>query len=223
MGIINYDQQDDIAIITMDDGKANAMNPEMISAVNEALDKAEQDAKSLVLTGRPGVFCGGFDLKVMSSGDADRRRMQSLGGARLLMRIYGFPKPFVVANSGHCIALGGFFLLAGDYRIGALGEFRIGFNEVAIGVGLPPFALMLANARLPTQHVGNAVINANLYAPEEAKDVGFFDEVVAPTEMMGRSIERARILAELDGDAFAGMKKALRSSDIERILAGLDD
>ena len=144
MGIINYDQQDDIAIITMDDGKANAMNPEMISAVNEALDKAERDAKSIVLAGRPGVFCGGFDLKVMRSGDADRRRMQSLGGARLLMRLYGFPKPLVVANSGHCIALGGFFLLAADYRIGVLGEFRIGFNEVAIGVGLPPFALMLA-------------------------------------------------------------------------------
>lgn len=65
MSFANYEQQEDLAIITMDDGKANAMGPDMIAAVNSALDRAEQDAKVVIITGRPGVLSGGFDLKVI--------------------------------------------------------------------------------------------------------------------------------------------------------------
>jgi len=49
----------DIALIRMDDGKANAINFDMLAALNSALDTAEANAKAIVLTGRDGRFSGG--------------------------------------------------------------------------------------------------------------------------------------------------------------------
>ncbi|MEL6693667.1 MAG: enoyl-CoA hydratase-related protein, partial [Pseudomonadota bacterium] len=59
--------KDEIATITMDDGKANAINPTMLEALNSCLDQAEKEAKALIITGREGRFSGGFDLKLMMS------------------------------------------------------------------------------------------------------------------------------------------------------------
>lgn len=221
MSFANYEQQEDLAIITMDDGKANAMGPDMIAAVNSALDRAEQDAKVAIITGRPGILSGGFDLKVIRSGDAAAMQAMTLAGARLLMRIYGFPKPVVMASGGHGVALGGFLLLSADYRIGTSGEFKIGLNEVAIGMTLPPFALMLAKARLANQYLTNVAMNATMFSPDEAVKVGFLDEHVAPDHLLPCAIEKATELARLDGSAFARTKQDIRGADIERILTGL--
>ena len=57
--------KDEIATITMDDGKANAINPTMLEALNACLDQAEKEAKALIITGREGRFSGGFDLKLV--------------------------------------------------------------------------------------------------------------------------------------------------------------
>ncbi|HJN52466.1 MAG: crotonase/enoyl-CoA hydratase family protein [Pseudomonadales bacterium] len=221
MSIVNYEQQGDVAIVTMDDGKANAMNPDMAEAINSALDKAEASAKAVVITGRPGVFSGGFDLKIIRSGDPAAAQQMRLAGTRVLMRIYGFPKPIIMAALGHSLALGGFLLLTGDYRIGASGDFTIGLNEVAIGMTLPPFAMMLATARIDNRHLSNAAINANMYNPDQAIAAGFLDEVVAPDEVVARAVEKASAMAELDGAAFAQTKLDFRGADIDRILSAL--
>jgi enoyl-CoA hydratase len=221
MSFAEYDQQGDLGLITMDDGKANAMGPDMIVAVNAALDQAEADARVAIITGRPGVLSGGFDLKVIRSGDAAAIQAMTLAGARLLMRIYGFSKPIVMATGGHGVALGGFLLLTADYRIGVSGNFKIGLNEVAIGMTLPPFALMLSRARLANIHLTNAAINAHMFDPEEAVQAGFLDEVVVPDALLNRALEKGSVLAELDGAAFAQTKQDFRGDDIARILAEL--
>ena len=141
-----------------------------------------------------------------------------LAGARLTMRLYGFPKPIIMANTGHSVALGGFLLLTADYRIGITGEFSIGLNEVAIGLSLPPFALMLVNARINTRHRTNAAISATMYSPEEAINVGFLDEVVEPRDLMARVMEKAASLLQLDAKAFAGVKQSMRGADISGVL-----
>lgn len=218
MSLVNYVQQDEIALLSIDDGKANAMSSDMIAAVNGALDQAEKDAKVVIISGREGVFCGGFDLKTIRGGDAAASQAMTLAGSRLTMRLYGFPKPIIMANTGHSVALGGFLLLTADYRIGITGEFSIGLNEVAIGLSLPPFALMLVNARINTRHRTNAAISATMYSPEEAINVGFLDEVVEPRDLMARVMEKAASLLQLDAKAFAGVKQSMRGADISGVL-----
>ena len=220
--ITSYEQNDHVAVITMNDGKANAFGPNMIDAVNAELDRAEQEAKAVVLAGRPGLFSGGFDLRVIRGDDPQASRAMTLGGARLMMRLYGHPQPLVIAVTGHAIALGAFSLLTADYRLGTEGDFRIQLNETAIGMSLPPFGLMLAKERLSKRYLSRATIAATMFSPTQAKAAGFLDEVVSADDLLETAQTRARSMVELDGAAFAAVKQALRGPSISEVLEGLD-
>ena len=220
--LASYELSDQLAIITMDDGKANAFGPNMIAAVDAHLDRASSEAKAVLITGRPGIFSGGFDLKVIRGGDAAAAHAMSLAGARLMMRLYGLPQPLVVAAPGHAIALGAFCLLTADYRIGVDGEFRIGLNETAIGMSLPPFGLMLAQERLSKRHLARAAIGATLFDTQAAQDAGFLDEVVAPEDLPEAARAAAKRLMDLDGASYAAVKNALRGESIAEVMAGLE-
>ena len=220
--LTHYEIIDDIAIVTMDDGKANAFGPNMIAAVNASLDRAADDARAVLLTGRPGLFSGGFDLKVIRSGDAEAAKTMRLAGTRLMMRLYGLPLPLVIAAPGHAVALGAFCLLTADYRVGTAGNFNIGLNETSIGLSLPPFGLMLARERLSKRYLARAAIGATMFSPENAKDAGFLDEVVAVEDLRETALSAARRLIELDGTAYAAVKDGLRGESIATILARLD-
>ena len=194
----------------------------MLATVDGLLDRAAEDAKAVVLTGRPGLFSGGFDLRVIRGGDVDAARAMSLAGARLMMRLYGLPQPLVVAATGHAVALGAFCLLTADYRVGSDGDFRIGLNETAIGMSLPPFGLMLAGERLSKRYLARATMAATMFPPAQAKDAGFLDEVVAPGDVRDAALKAAGTLVELDGTAYAAVKQGLRGASIAEVLAGLD-
>ena len=219
--LASYELSNQVAVITMDDGKANAFGPDMIATVDAHLERAGGEAKAVILTGRSGIFSGGFDLKVIRGGDPAAARAMSLAGARLMMRLYGLPQPLVVAAPGHAIALGAFCLLTGDYRIGIEGDFRIGLNETAIGMSLPPFGLMLAQERLSKRHLARAAIGATLFAPLEARDAGFLDEVVAVADLPAAARAAADRLVALDGASYAAVKNALRGESIAAVLEGL--
>ena len=219
----SYVATDGIAVVTLNDGKANAFGPNMIEAVNSLLSRAQaEEAKAVVLMGRPGLFSGGFDLKVIRGDDPEAARAMSLGGARLMMRLYGFPLPLVIAATGHAVALGAFCLLTGDYRVGTAGDFRIGLNETAIGMSLPPFGLMLANERLSKRHLSRAAIAATMFTPDEARDAGFLDEVVPADQVRDAALEAARSFTQLDGAAYASVKQGLRGEAIAGVVEGLD-
>ena len=220
--LTNYELNDHVATITMNDGKANAFGPNMIAAVNGQLDRAAEEAKAVVLTGRPGLFSGGFDLKIIRGGDPKVGRAMGLAGAKLMMRLYGLPQPLVIAASGHAVALGAFCLLTADYRVGTAGDFRIGLNETAIGMSLPPFGLMLAKERLSKRYLARAAIAATMFSPTEAKDAGFLDEVVGADELRETAQRVARSMVELDGASYATVKQSLRGDSITRVLEGLD-
>jgi enoyl-CoA hydratase len=170
--------QNDIALIRMDDGKANAINFEMLAALNEALDKAEAEAKAVVLAGREGRFSGGFDLNAFASLGADGVYKLLDAGAELLLRLYGGPLPVVAACTGHAIAMGVFILNACDTRVGASGEYKIGANEAITGMNLPIFAMELARDRLSPQHLTRAMVQGFIYNPEGAVEAGYLDMLV---------------------------------------------
>ena len=145
--LVSYRLGDGIATVTMDDGKANVMSLRMLQALNGALDRAEADLATVVLTGRPGMFSGGFDLAVFKT-DPQALFAMLEAGARLTERALVFPRPIVAACSGHAIAMGAFLLLSTDVRIGIDADARIQVNEVQIGLSLPRFAIEVCRQRL---------------------------------------------------------------------------
>src|SRR4051812_25286298 len=151
----------------MDDGKANALSDDMITSLLDALVRAEKEADAIVLLGRPDRFCAGFDLKIMMSGPENAKALLRRG-SDLLLKLYGVPIPLVIGCTGHALAGGALVLLTGDARIGASGAFRIGLNEVSIGMPVPVMAMELARDRIPNTELARATLFAQIYGPEEA-------------------------------------------------------
>ena len=222
MSVTHYQLEGTTALIQMDDGKANALSVAMIAEVGEALARAEKEASAVVLAGRPDRFCAGFDLKVMMSGPEAAKALLS-SGAELMMRIYGSPLPIVAACTGHALAGGALVLLTADLRIGTSGAFRIGLNEVTIGMPVPVLAMELARGRLATTDLGRATLGAQIYGPDEAARVGFLDEVVSSHEVLARAKAEAARLGGLSRTAFHATKKRLRAKTIQHILSTLDE
>ncbi len=145
--LVTYARDGAIGTITMDDGKVNVFSIAMLRALHQAFDQAERDGTVVLLTGRPGSFSAGFDLKTLRDVPEDIRELLRLG-ATMAERILSFPAPVVAACAGHAFPAGSFLLMAADTRIGADGPFTLGLNEVRIGLTLPWFAVVLARHRL---------------------------------------------------------------------------
>lgn len=217
---ISYSLDGDIATISLDDGKANALSPAVVAGVATALARAESEARAAVLHGRPGRFSAGFDLSVMTAGVEPMRALVS-DGAGLLLRLFTSPLPIVVACTGHALAAGALVLLAGDRRIGAEGDFKIGLNEVAIGMVLPLFAIELAAYRLAPTHLDAATAHATVYDPQGALTAGYLDRVVSPDALLDEAAAEATRLAALRSGAFAETKARLHEATATRIRATL--
>jgi len=217
---VTYSLADGIATLRMDDGKANAMAPAMSAALNAGLDRAAAEgARAVVIRGRPGLLSGGFDLKIIRGEDEALKAKMREDGMALLKRLYLSPLPIVFAVTGHAVAMGALLLLAGDVRIGTEGDFRIGLNEVGIGLSLPIAGIELARDRLLPAELSRAVINARLYRPDEAASVGYLDQVAKPDAFDERVRQAAAGLADLDAAAFAETKRRLRQPTLDRIAA----
>lgn len=211
-----------LALLTLDDGKANAVSLAMIARLHALLDEAERDnaIKALVITGREGRFSAGFDLSVMKAGPDAVRGLVG-GGAELALRLYEFPKPVVMACSGHALAMGAILLFTADWRTGTDGAFKIGMNETQIGMTMPQFGAELARDRLSPRYFTRAVLNAEVFAPSVAMDAGFLDEVVDSLSLIDFACVQAERLAALDPRAFASTKRRSRAATLRLLRDGL--
>lgn len=178
--LLQYELHEGVAVITMDDGKVNVMSTKMLHALGDALDLAQRDEAIVVLrSGRKGVFSAGFDLKIFAANDSERSLEMVRAGAELALRLLTYPFPTVGVMEGHAFPMGTFLLLACDARIGAQGPFRMGLNEVAIGIAPPGFAIELARSRMHPAWLSRTVTLGEMYAPDDAVVAGLLDRVVA--------------------------------------------
>ena len=219
--LASYELDGPIATITMDDGKVNVFSIPMLRAIHEAFDRAEADGAAVILTGREGYFSAGFDLKTISGGPEPLREMLTLG-ATMAKRLLAFPRPVVATCPGHAYPAGAFLLLSSDTRIGADGPFRIGLNEVKIGLTLPFFAIELARHRLQPPYFDRGLVTATMYDPHEAVTAGFLDQVVPPGDLAAAGLEAARQLCELDPVAHAATKRRVRRQVLDALQAAID-
>lgn len=211
-----YKREGEFARITLDDGKVNVMSLDMIRALSEALDQAEQDKVGVILGARGRFFSAGFDLKVFQEGSAEDIFNMRRSGAQMVLRIHAFPHPVVAACHATAFPMGAFPILASDFRIGVKGDQKIGMNEVAIGLTLPSWAIELSRARLNPAYLNRAVVTGEMFTHEEGQRAGFFDQVVAPEELDAAAITAIERLCGLDRKAMNATKHNVRSALIAR-------
>ena len=187
-----------IAVVKLNNGKVNVLGHQAFDELNAALDQAVKDNGVVILTtDNPKVFSAGYDLKEMEKGvDAQRELVQK--GSSMSKRLLSFPLPVIIASPGHAIAKGAFLLLSVDYRIGTAGSFKIGLNEVAIGMTMHHVGIALARERVAHHLFNRAVMNAELFNPEDAIQAGYLDEVVSLEDLQARALAKAEELSQLD-------------------------
>lgn len=213
---VHYSLNDRVATIRIDDGKRNALSPQVLHEIYEALDRAESDKAIVILTGRESVFSAGFDLNVMKRGGLNALGMLRAGYA-LTARILAYPYPVIAVCNGHVMAMGVFLMLSADYVIGSRGDFRISANEVAIGLTMPRVAAAMLKHRLTPAAYQRAVNLSEYFDAESALQAGFFDELVDPAELMSRAEALATELRNLDERAHKASKRRIRAALIRKI------
>jgi enoyl-CoA hydratase len=211
---VTYQSEENYAIITINNGKANAISHEVIVGLNASLDKASEENKVVILTGKTGFFSAGFDLKVMAKSPESAKELVTKG-SKLSLRMLSFPQPIIIACSGHAIAKGAFLLLSADYRIGVEGDYKIGLNEVMIGMTMHNAGIAIAKARLSEVYVNRSVNNAEIYSSKQAIEAGFLDLIVPENHLMSTAVKVAEMSAKLNKKAHAETKLKVRKQHLE--------
>jgi enoyl-CoA hydratase len=221
--LATYSRTGPVGTIVMDDGKANVMSLAMLNALHAAFDAAERDKTVAILKARGRHFSGGFDLNVFSKGSAEDQYLMLKAGAELALRILSFPTPVVAACQGNAFPMGAFLIMASDHRIAAEGNYRIGMNEVAIGLTVPRFAIEIARQRLTPAYFSRVVMTAEMFGPAEAVTAGFFDRLVPAAELERSAEQAALALSTLDMAAHAATKARARGAVIRMIRGMIDE
>jgi enoyl-CoA hydratase len=209
---------DGVATLTINNGKVNAISHQVIDELNQALDAAEQAKAVVVITGQAGMLSAGYDLNVMRESMSAAMQLVEKGST-LARRMLAFPFPVIVACSGHAVAKGAFLLLSADYRIGVAGNFKIGLNEVAIGMTMHHAGVELARGRMAPVFFNRSVILAEMFAPQEAMTAGFLDKVVGEQEFVATVQATAQAMTKLNMQAHHQTKLKARAE----LLQTLDD
>ncbi|MBE2254184.1 MAG: enoyl-CoA hydratase/isomerase family protein [Myxococcus sp.] len=217
---VTYDA--DVALVALDDGKANVVLTKEFKGLGAALEEvAASRARSAVLTGRPGYLSAGLDLKVLPTLSLEEKRdvVRAMGEA--VLELFLFPKPVVAAVSGHALGAGAMFALACDVRVFAEGPYRFGLNEVPAGLFVPSFAVELARAAVSTSRLTELVVHGRALTPQEALSMHVAETLHAPESLLAAAMMHARHLASLSGAGYALTKRLVRGPGAERARASL--
>ena len=200
----------------------HALTPELVAALHDAVTRAPgEGARALVLSGSPGRYSGGLDVPILV--DFDRAAMERLWEDfyRLLLALAASPIPIAAAITGHSPAGGAVLATYCDYRIMAEGEFRIGFNEVQVGIPMPP-AILRCVARLVGPRQAERLCGAGLLIlPDEARRIGLVDELVPADRVVERAIEWASGILALPPNAVARTRETARADLVRLMEEGL--
>jgi len=219
--MINFNIKDDIAIIELDDGKANVFSKTISEAFIVALEQAEAKAKATVIQATGNKFSAGFDLSVMSGSEQDKNAMV-LTGFKTLQKIYAHPQPVVAACNGHAMGMGAFTLLVSDTRIGAEGDYKVGLPETAGGMPFTRFLLSILQAELSTSYMKTAALQSQMCTPKTAIDAGFLDLLVPAEALQASAIKTAQALTQLPSKQYGYNKRELRQDTLKVMTESLD-
>jgi enoyl-CoA hydratase/carnithine racemase len=212
-----------VAEIRMDRPPANALNRELVERLLAALESARMDgAHAIVLTGRPGMFSGGLDVPELLT--LDRRHIEAFWGLffGLTRQLAASPVPVIAAVSGHAPAGGAVLALNCDWRIGVPGKYRIGLNEVQVGLPVPGTVLVALEQAVGPRLARRMATRGEMLSMDEAVATGLLDELVAPDQLLVTALARANELLRLPPVAMNTTRLATKARLIEAFGSSTD-
>ena len=215
--LVEVEDRSGIRILRLCRPPVNALDLELAGAALQAITKAGEDpeCEGVVLTGLPGVFSAGIDTREVPAYGAAKHADMLRTINRLVLALYGFPKPVVAAISGHM--LGGAFILglACDVRLAAQGPFKLGLTEAEAGIPFPAGPLAVVRAELSPSQIRVLALGALSAGPDATVFAGILDLVLEPSLLVETAVREARRLVALPG--FGRVKRQLRGVAIDQL------
>jgi 3,2-trans-enoyl-CoA isomerase len=195
---------------------ANALSPELITALTEGVRAAPQDGmRALILSGSPGRFSGGLDVPLLVT--LDRPASAAVWGSfyDLMQALAASPIPIAAAITGHAPAGGTVLPLFCDWRGVAAGDWRLGLNEVQVGLALPPVIHRVLRRQIGARQAERLAVGGILISPDEALQIGLVDEIVAAESLVQRAIEWCQGMLALPAGAMALTRQRARQDLVD--------
>jgi enoyl-CoA hydratase len=223
MPFMKLERLDGVALLRMDLGKANAIGPAFLDALNARLDELG-DARALVITGYDTFFSAGLDLPSLIDLDAAAIRGFISRFSATMARVFALPLPVVAAVNGHAVAGGCVLMTQADVVYAVESGAKIGLNEVPLGIGLPAVVIETLRCKVPPPSLVPIALEGRLLAPAEARALGLVDELHPAATLVEKAVTRAQAMAALPPVAFASVKRSLRTPALDAIeRAGAND
>ena len=230
---VRIERIDDIAVVRMDRPPANALDLSLVRELDSALELLETQggggdggggggARGVVLTGVGNFFSAGLDLKVVPEYTDELQRDMIVAFGRMIGRLYAHPHPTVAAVNGHAVAAGTLLALACDYRIGPIGDCRLGLTGARVGIPYPVAAQAVIEAELDPATRRVMVLGAEQIGPDEAMEKGILDELLPADRVLERAVEVAQQRSTLPAEAYGKIKQQLRAEALRKIRAATE-
>ena len=220
MTILRYEMEDQIAVVTLDDGKMNVMNREFFEELDVLLDRALEDgSRALIFTGRPGVFSAGLDLKLLPTQSLMEQMRFQKQFAEVMLRVYLLPIPTIAAYAGHAIAGGAILSYACDRFMVGDGPFKIQINEVANKMAIPSWILLICRSSVPSGGGRSRSSTRGPTRPARAFERGIADDLLEEgADVLAAARVCAREFFRLDARAYAATKKNMRQEGADHVM-----
>ncbi len=221
MNTISVTIKDRLAIITLNRGKSNALNREMVTELTDMLQNIESDSKigGVIITGKEHFFTAGLDLIELYNYNEEEAKGFWHLFLNFVAKITAFKKPLIAAINGHSPAGGCVIALACDARVMAEGKYIIGLNEVPVGIIVPNSIFELYSFWIGKATAARSLLEGKLFNPDEALAIGLIDEVVKQESILTAAERRARKYMAFESNTWSQSKLNIRRSLINSTSA----
>ena len=215
-GLVEKSDYDGIRVLSLARPPVNAIDLDLVRAIEEAMAETESSAcRGLVVTGRPGIFSAGIDVKAVLRYDVTDRAEMLRSINRTVLALYGLPKPTVAAIGGHAIGGGLVLALTCDFRIAAEGSYQLGLTEVTAGIPFPAGPMAVVLAELDRSAARDLVLSGRTFGPMAPPADAFIDAHASPRRLLEAAIGHAAALGA--APAYATVKRQLRAETLRRL------
>lgn len=224
MNHLNITSKENYQIIQLDRGTSNAINYGMITELKEAIANAESSSEvaGVILTGKEKFFSAGLDVIELAQLNEQQVADFWKHFHSLIMDLTKFSKPLISAITGHSPAGGCVFAICSDYRVMAEGNYRIGLNEIPVGIALPPAIFELYAFWIGHRYAYQNLMEGKLLLPAEALAQGLLDEVVSENEVLEKAEAKLKVYLSLGHETWQKSKRNLRCNLITRMDGDFD-
>ncbi|WP_299463677.1 enoyl-CoA hydratase/isomerase family protein [uncultured Microscilla sp.] len=211
--------KDGYAIVTLDRGRANAMNAQMVTELRQTIKAYSEDTKvgGVILNGKENFFSAGLDVIELYNYDNEEIKAFWESFFGMIYEMAAFRKPLVAAITGHSPAGGCVLAVCCDYRVMAEGKYQIGLNEVPVGILINESISSLYAMWLGERRAYQFLMEGKLMNVQEAAEYGLVDEVVAPDKVLEAAEAKMQQYLQFGKDVWQTSKLLLRYEVLDRI------